>query len=146
MPKNKGKGGKKRKRGQRTKAEDNGGQLEYKGPDQEYALVTAVLGDRRFRVKCSDGINRIAHARGNMRKRVWIMAADVVLIALREYQDDKCDIILKYTSDEVRKLQNRDEIPKGLFESETKKPTGFQQQDGKEEDEEATAGFTFDEI
>ena len=69
-----------------------------------------------------------------------------MLIALREYQDDKCDIILKYTSDEVRKLQNRDEIPKVLFESETKKPTGFQQQDGKEEDEEATAGFTFDEI
>ncbi|KAG8068558.1 hypothetical protein GUJ93_ZPchr0005g15240 [Zizania palustris] len=30
-----------------------------------------------------------------MHKKVWIAAGDIVLVGLRDYQDDKADVILK---------------------------------------------------
>jgi translation initiation factor 1A len=36
------------------------------------------------------------------------------LLALREYQDEKADIILKYTSDEARLLKSYGELPDNL--------------------------------
>ncbi|KAK8946980.1 hypothetical protein KSP39_PZI007123 [Platanthera zijinensis] len=37
-----------------------------------------------------------------MHKKVWIAAGDIVLVGLREYQDDKAGVILKYMPDEAR--------------------------------------------
>ncbi|KAL4096464.1 hypothetical protein QTP88_021413 [Uroleucon formosanum] len=42
---------------------------------------------------------------------VWINQADIVLIGLREYQDTKADVILKYTPDEARNLKTYGEFP-----------------------------------
>ena len=36
-----------------------------------------------------DGVTRLGHIRGKMRKKVWVSAGDIVLVGLREYQDDK---------------------------------------------------------
>lgn len=36
---------------------------------------------------------------------------DIVLLALRDYQDDKSDIIGKYSPDEARELKKRGELP-----------------------------------
>lgn len=36
---------------------------------------------------------------------------DIVLVGLREFQDAKADIILKYTPDEARNLKHYGEIP-----------------------------------
>ena len=47
----------------------------------------------------------MGHIRGKMRKKVWMTAGDIVLVALREYEKDKCDIILKYTQEEIMKLK-----------------------------------------
>ena len=38
---------------------------------------------------CFDGVTRLGHIRGKMRKKVWVSAGDIVLVGLREYQDDK---------------------------------------------------------
>ena len=46
--------------------------------------------------------------------QVWIAAGDVVLVSLRDFQNDKCDIILKYTSEEVRLLKAEDAIPENI--------------------------------
>jgi hypothetical protein len=56
----------------------------------------------------------MGHIRGKMRKKVWMTAGDIVLVALREYERDKCDIILKYTQDEIMKLKAKKEIPDNL--------------------------------
>lgn len=42
---------------------------------------------------------------------MWINQADIVLIGLREYQDTKADVILKYTPDEARNLKTYGEFP-----------------------------------
>jgi len=113
MPKNKGKGGKNRRKGKgdgtSTKRE-----LELKQEGMEYAQVTKMLGNGRFDAQCFDGVKRQVHIPGHMRKKVWIAQGDIILVNLREYQDAKCDVILKYTADEARELKQRKEIPDSI--------------------------------
>ncbi len=113
MPKNAGIGGKKRKMGKKNH-QNSERELVYKEEMQDYAQVLRLLGDSRLEVQCMDTVKRMAHIRGTMRKKVWIAMGDVVLVALREYENDKCDIILKYTEDEVRKLKSLGEIPASI--------------------------------
>jgi translation initiation factor 1A len=42
---------------------------------------------------------------------VWINRDDVVLLGLRDYQDEKADIIHKFGPEEVQKLKKLGEIP-----------------------------------
>lgn len=46
--------------------------------------------------------------------KVWISSGDVVMVALREFQDEKCDIVLKYFPEEVKQLKNLKEIPENI--------------------------------
>lgn len=36
---------------------------------------------------------------------------DIVLVGLRDYQDDKADVILRYNADEARQLKANGELP-----------------------------------
>jgi len=86
-------------------------ELEFKDDGQEYALVMQMLGNGRCEVRCTDGVVRLAVIRGAMRKKVWIKLGEWVLVGLREYQDNKCDIIAKYSDEDVRNLKAYGEIP-----------------------------------
>lgn len=80
---------------------------------QEYAEIIKSLGNRRFECLCFDGESRIGVLRGSMKKNKsnWVTVGDIVLVGLRSFQDNKIDILMKYTSDEVRKLRKIGEIP-----------------------------------
>lgn len=93
--------------------------LEFKEDGQEYAQVINILGNCRCECYCFDGSSRLGHIRGNMRKKVWICKGDIVLVGLRDFQDSKCDIIHKYTSDESKKLKNYGELPEDARINET---------------------------
>ncbi|KAB5569608.1 hypothetical protein DKX38_003401 [Salix brachista] len=110
MPKNKGKGGKNRKRG-KNEADDEKRELIFKEDGQEYAQVLRMLGNGRCEAMCIDGTKRLCHIRGKMHKKVWIAAGDIILVGLRDYQDDKADVILKYMPDEARLLKAYGELP-----------------------------------
>ena len=43
--------------------------------------------------------------------QVWINQGDIVLIGLRDYQDAKADVILRYNPDEARNLKTYGELP-----------------------------------
>lgn len=77
----------------------------------EYAQIVKMLGNGRVDASCFDGIHRLAHIRGKMRKKVWINAGDIVLVSLRDFQDDQADVIVKYTADEARMLKQMGELP-----------------------------------
>ncbi|KAK0094454.1 hypothetical protein PV326_010823 [Microctonus aethiopoides] len=77
----------------------------------KYAQVTKMLGNGRLEAMCFDGVKRLCHIRGKLRKKVWINQGDIILIGLRDYQDAKADVILKYTSDEARNLKTYGEFP-----------------------------------
>jgi translation initiation factor 1A len=111
MGKNKGKGGKSKRKGKNKNDEGEKRELLLKEEGQQYGQITKILGNCRVEVFCFDGQIRMGHVRGKFRKKVWINRDDIVLIGLRDYQDGKCDIIHKYTSDEARRLKNRGELP-----------------------------------
>jgi len=90
-------------------------ELLFAEDSQQYARVSKRLGDGRFEVLCyGDGQERLAHVRGKMWKRVWIVVGDLVLVATRAYQDQRVDIVHKYMSDEERTLQEAQELPKTM--------------------------------
>jgi len=103
-------GGKHRKKGKNHNSSFDKRELRFKEELQEYALVEKNLGDCRVDCRCQDGEQRICHIRGKMRKRVWISAGDVLLIGIREFQQDKADVIHKYTPSEVLSLVQYKEI------------------------------------
>ena len=105
-------GGNKRKKGKKQVQEDR--ELQYKGESEEYAQVIKILGDGRFECNCADGVKRIAHVRGKMRKRIWIANGDIILVSLRDFEPEKCDVVEKYKEKEVAKLKKAGEIPDSM--------------------------------
>lgn len=114
MPNNKG--GKKFKKGKKTRGFNDKKQLIKKDPEesQEYAQVVNPKGNGRFELLCCDGGKvRQGTVCGQMRKRVWINRGDLVLISKWEgmTDDTKCSIIHKYSEDEARRLQKEGDLP-----------------------------------
>jgi len=134
MPKNKGKGGKNRRRG---KNENEGlkRELVFKEDGQEYAQVTKMLGNGRLEAMCFDGVKRLCHIRGKLRKKVWINQSDIILVGLRDYQDAKADVIQKYSADEARNLKAYGEFPETIKISDTVDFVGGGDDDGIEFDD-----------
>ncbi|KAJ6095307.1 Translation initiation factor 1A (eIF-1A) [Penicillium sp. IBT 16267x] len=118
MPKNKGKGGKNRRRG-KNENDNEKRELVFKEEGQEYAQVVKMLGNGRLEALCFDGEKRLAHIRGKLRKKVWINQGDIILLSLRDYQDEKGDVIMKYTADEARSLKAYGELPEHAKINET---------------------------
>ncbi|KAA0188373.1 hypothetical protein HAZT_HAZT006947 [Hyalella azteca] len=74
-----------------------------------------MLGNGRLEALCfTDGMKRLCHIRGKLRKKVWINQGDVILLGLRDYQDKKADVILKYNAEEARNLKSYGEIPQSV--------------------------------
>lgn len=143
MPRGKsGRGGmgkRTRKTGAATKRE-----LWYKEEGQEYAQVQSMLGNGKLRAYCFDGKTRLATIRGKMRRRVYIFVNDIILVGLRDFQDEKCDVIWKYYPEEAKTLKALGEIPDSCVIDESKKEENegaiavkFDQGEGS--DEEAAA-------
>lgn len=82
--------------------------------DNLYAKVIKLLGNCRMTVLCSDKKERLAHVRGSLQKRVWIRVDDIVLVSVRTFQELKCDIVYKYSADQVSMLTKQGQIPRML--------------------------------
>lgn len=90
------------------KSGKHGGDAKYEVPycedGQVYGRVLKMLGNGRLTAKCSDGKERACRIRGSMRKREWVRPGDTVLIALREFDADKADVIHRYQPADVQKM------------------------------------------
>ena len=104
------KGGKKYKKGKRNIYTPK--ELITKTESEEYACITSKLGNGRFNLSCQDGKQRMGIISGKMRKRVWVNLNDCVLIAKWEFQDEKCNIIHKYSDNEINSLIDNNELEK----------------------------------
>ncbi|KAL4993798.1 hypothetical protein BDV10DRAFT_189632 [Aspergillus recurvatus] len=111
-------GGKNRRRG-KNENDNEKRELVFKEEGQEYAQVVKMLGNGRLEALCFDGEKRLAHIRGKLRKKVWINQGDIILLSLRDYQDEKGDVIMKYTADEARSLKAYGELPEHAKINET---------------------------
>jgi translation initiation factor 1A len=106
MPRNKT-GGKKSKKGKNDEVRKF---ITISKDDQDcqrYAIVERALGNNRFELKFLDGKTILGIKRKAIRRNQWINAGAIVIVSLRDYQRDKCDIIHLYTDEESRKLRKR---------------------------------------
>ena len=113
MVRNMGKGGKGHKRMKSSGLSEGNRELVFKNYDQEYAMVTQMLGHNRCMIRCpQDTVDKLAIIRGSMRRKqiFRIGKSDLVLVGLRAFQADKVDIIHLYNLDEVNQLVNYEEI------------------------------------
>lgn len=80
--------------------------------DQAYGFVSAVLGNGRFTVDLFEHKDQLqCKVRGSMRRREWVNNGDVVLVAKRDFDAAKGDIITRYLAHEVALLRRYGEIP-----------------------------------
>ena len=101
----------------RTGRQERGRMLVEPDDSQSYAVVQAMLGNGRLSAICEDGKTRVARIRGSMRKaggKVIIEPRDLIVVALRDYEDDKGDVIHKYTLDEVHEILKWNVLPTAL--------------------------------
>ena len=113
MPRGRGKGGNKRKKGKNQVIGERR-ELLYKEEGQEYGQILRLLGSGRVEVNCFDNVKRLCTIRGKLRHRVWMNAGDLILVSLRDFGDDKADIIHKYYPEEAFELQELGEIPENI--------------------------------
>jgi len=111
------KGGNKTKKQKKVTENDTDRPLVLKDIEQaqEYAQINKAYGNGRFEANCFDGKIRLAHARGNLKKKkIFVKAGDVVLLSLREFEDSKCDILYVYLEKEIKELKKIGEIPNSI--------------------------------
>ena len=112
-------------------------ELLVKEEGQEYAQVLKMLGNGRLEAYCFDGKKRQCHIRGKMRKKVWVNKGDIILLGLRDYQDNKADVIAKYKPDEIRELKRLKHLPD---------KDDYTMDDNDDNKNEVNEAFTFDAI
>jgi translation initiation factor 1A len=82
-----------------------------KDNDTEYALVTKKLGNGRFSVKLNLQNNEVTgrlcgkFRHGGNKKTNFVDIDSVVLVGIRDFQENIVDIIYVYTHEEVRKMK-----------------------------------------
>lgn len=76
----------------------------------------AVNYGRRYALSTTDSMR---NASLTIIEKVWINQGDIILLSLRDYQDEKGDVILKYTADEARNLKAYGELPENAKINET---------------------------
>ena len=66
-----------------------------------FGYVESLLGSNRLMVRCLDGKERMARIPGKMKKRIWIREGDVVIVVPWDFQDEKADVVWRYTGPQV---------------------------------------------
>lgn len=78
-----------------------------KSANEILGTVESLLGANKLRVRCMDGIVRLTRIPGKMKKRIWIREGDVIILVPWSFQNDKADIIWKYSPPQVNWLERK---------------------------------------
>jgi len=69
-------------------------------------IITQRCGGSRMMVSCMDGKTRNCRVPGRKRRGLWLREGDAIIIEPWEFDDDKGDVLFKYTPNQVRKLKD----------------------------------------
>jgi translation initiation factor 1A len=79
-----------------------------------FGIADQLLGASRIKVMCADGKSRLGRIPGKLKKRMWIREGDLLVVKPWDFQDEKCNIIHRYTKTEAGYLSRRRAIPKTI--------------------------------
>jgi len=70
-------------------------------------IIEQRVGGARMIVKCTDGKNRNCRVPGRMKRKLWLREGDYVIVEPWEFDNEKGDILFKYTPAAVDWLGKR---------------------------------------
>ena len=79
--------------------------------NEMFAIADQMLGGRRVRAICEDGEVRIARIPGKMRRRQWVREEDLIVVQPWEYQDDRANVITRYSKTQAMYLSRKGQLP-----------------------------------
>ncbi|NPA75889.1 MAG: translation initiation factor eIF-1A [Euryarchaeota archaeon] len=79
-----------------------------------FGIVDKILGGGRMMVMCADGKSRMARIPGKIKRRMWIKEGDLVVIRPWEFQDEKADVVYRYTRTQASYLSKNRKLPELL--------------------------------
>jgi len=88
--------------------------LPNKSKGEMFAIAEQHMGAGRIKVTCEDGKSRMGRIPGKIKKRKWIKNGDLLIIRPWEFQDEKADIIYRYTRTQIANLLRKNLIPDSI--------------------------------
>jgi translation initiation factor 1A len=85
--------------------------LPKKNKNEMFAISDRLMGASRMNVICSDGKSRMARIPGRMKRKARVRAGDLLIIKPWDIQNEKADIIYRYTRTQSIVLSKRKLIP-----------------------------------
>jgi translation initiation factor 1A len=79
-----------------------------------FAIAERLMGGSRMNVVCADGKARLARIPGRMKRRARVRAGDLLIIVPWDIQDEKADVVYRYTKTQSRILSRRNLLPENL--------------------------------
>ena len=121
--------------------------------NEMFAIADQTLGGRRVRAVCEDGETRLSRIPGKMRRRQWVREGDLIVIQPWEFQDEKANVVMRYTKTQSLYLSRKGVLPEivdlfgmsqdeDITETEEQEPTEEESPVGEEDTEESEAPET----
>lgn len=79
--------------------------------NEMFAIADQILGGRRVRAVCEDGETRLSRIPGKMRRRQWVREGDLIVIQPWEFQDEKANVVMRYTKTQSLYLSRKGVLP-----------------------------------
>ena len=79
-----------------------------------FAIADRLMGGSRIHVVCADGKSRMARIPGRMKRRQRVRTGDLVIVKPWDIQNDKADIVYRYTRTQAIILSRRRLLPEEL--------------------------------
>lgn len=79
-----------------------------------FAIADQLLGAGKIRIVCEDGKSRLGRIPGKIKKRMWIREKDLLIVIPWDFQDEKANILYRYTNTQASYLSRSNKIPPGI--------------------------------
>jgi len=78
---------------------------------EQFGIADQLLGGSRLMAICQDGKKRLGRIRGKMKKRLWVKIGDLLIVKPWSFDDEKADVVWRYTRTEANYLSERGLLP-----------------------------------
>ncbi len=79
-----------------------------------FGVIEQAMGGGHLKLFCQDGSIRMGRIRGKLKKRMWMREGDLVILRPWEFQDEKADVLYRYTHIQAQNMIRRGLVPKIL--------------------------------
>ncbi len=106
---------------QKGRGQDEGAEGEYyriplpnRKNQEMFAIAERLMGGSRINVICEDKKSRMARIPGKMKRKARVRAGDLLIIKPWDIQNEKADIVFRYSRTQASSLSRRKMLPEEI--------------------------------